>query len=180
MFQLLHLHGGSTLCPMNLPFRLSPSRADDSALVERLDLLVETQRQTNVLLERLIALQALGSTGQETHRPAKASRFGPKRGTAGARRRNATGQQRTGATKRAPGLHEEIEAILRAAGHPLSANVIAERIRARGNYTPPRSSKPLSGSSVNSRVANPTYRSRFIRREDGIWLTTAEDPTAGA
>jgi hypothetical protein len=163
---------------MKLPFRPNPSAEGDSALVERLDLLIETQRQTNVLLERLIAQEASGLAGEETHRLAKASRSGPKRSTAGGRRRKATSQRSKSATKRSPGLHEEIEAVLREAGHPLSANVIADRIRERGNYTPPRSSKPLSGSNVNSRVANPTYRSRFIRRDDGIWLTTAEGESA--
>lgn len=165
---------------MKLPFWLNPSVEGDSALIERLDLLTETQRQTNALLERLVAQKAAGTAGQGTQRPLKASGSGPKRRTAGARRRKATSQQPRGETKRSPGLHEEIESVLREAGHPLPANVIADRIRERGNYAPPRSSKPLSGSNVNSRVANPTYRSRFVRRDDGIWLATPEDPTAAA
>jgi hypothetical protein len=155
---------------MKLPFRLDPSGESHSALVERLDLLIETQRQTNVLLERLIAREVAGSAGQDTNRGAKASGPGPKRGARG--RRKATSQRSKG-MRRSPGLHEEIEAVLREAGHPLSANAIADQIRARANYTPPRSSRPLSGSNVNSRVAHPTYRSRFVRRKDGIWLTRA-------
>jgi hypothetical protein len=165
---------------MKLPIRLNRSAEGDSALVERLDMLIETQRQTNALLERLVAQEASGSAGQGTRRPSKASSSRPKRRTSGARRRKATSQRPKGKTKGSPALHDEIEAVLREAGHPLPANVIADRIRARGNYTPPRSLKPLSGSNVNSRVTNATYRGRFVRRDDGIWLTTAEGESAGS
>ena len=165
---------------MKLPIRLSRSAESDSALVERLDMLIETQRQTNALLERLVGQEASRSAGQGTRRPAKASSSGPKPRTSGARRRKATSQRPKGKTKRSPALHDEIEAVLQEAGHPLPANVIADRIRERGNYTPPRSLKPLSGSNVNSRVANATYRSRFVRRDDGIWLTTSAGESAAS
>lgn len=159
---------------MKLPFRLSAIDGDGSPLLERLDALIEAQRQTNVLLERLIAHKASAPAGRETSRaePSSTSRSGrhPARG----RRRKATGERPKNTPKRSPSLHQEIEAVLREAGHPLTANAIADRIRERGHYTPPRSSKPLSGSNVNSRVGNPTYRGRFVRRDDGIWLATAE------
>jgi hypothetical protein len=83
------------------------------------------------------------------------------------------------ALKRSPALHDEIEAVLREAGHPLPADVIANRIRARGTTPLPRSLQPWAGSNVNSRVANATYRSRIVRRDDGIWLTTSEGESAG-
>jgi hypothetical protein len=161
---------------MKLPTWLSSPDGAESPLVERLDLLIETQRQTNVLLERLIAHIGSGPIEQRTPSPASATTSSHKRSAVGARRRKATNQRSKGGTRRSPGLHEEIEAVLREAGHPLSANVIADRIRERGKYTPPRSSKPLSGSNVNSRVANPTYRGRFVRRDDGIWLTSSDAP----
>jgi hypothetical protein len=164
---------------MKIPSWLSSPDGADSPLVERLNLLIETQRQTNVLLERLIAQKGSGPPGQRTRPPADATTSETKRGAVAARRRKATIQRPKGETRRSPGLHQEIEAVLREAGRPLPANVIAERIRERGMYTPPRSSKPLSGSNVNSRVANPTYRSRFVRRDDGIWLTTTESPLSG-
>ena len=153
---------------MKLPFRFSASDDDGSTLLERLDALIDTQRQTNTLLERLIGQVASAAAGLETRQrvPSSASRSPGGR----ARRRQTTVQR----SQRSPGLHEEIEAVLREAGHPLPANEIADRIRQRGQYTPPRSSKPLSASNVNSRVANPTYRSRFVRRDDGIWLASAE------
>ena len=162
---------------MKLPSWLGSPVDGGSPLVERLNLLIETQHQTNVLLERLIAQGA--STGQQTPRPADASISGSKRRTDSARPRKATSKRPKGETQRSLGLHEEIEAVLREAGHPLPANVIADRIRERGNYMPPRSSKPLSASNVNSRVANATYRSRFVRRDDGIWLATPEGPSLG-
>jgi hypothetical protein len=152
---------------MKLPSWLSSTDDGASPLVERLNLLIETQHQTNVLLERLIAQGA--STGKQTPRPADASTSGSRRTTLGARGRQAPPRKRPKPkTQRSPVLHQEIEAVLREAGHPLPANVIADRIRERGSYTPPRSSKPLSGSNVNSRVANPTYRSRFVRRDDDL------------
>jgi hypothetical protein len=160
---------------MKLPFR-SAIDQDGSALLERLDALIATQHQTNALLESLNDQLASAAAGRETSQPIqRASTSRPGRRTTRARGRKATGQRsESGGTKRSPGLHEEIEAVLREAGRPLPANEIADRIRQRGHYTPPRSSKPLSASSVNSRVANRTYRSRFVRRDDGIWLASAE------
>ena len=159
---------------MKLPAWLRSPDDGDSPLVERLDLLIETQRQTNVLLERLIDEKGSGPTEQRTRPRADTTTSAPTRSAVGTRRPRATRQQSKGETQRSPGLHEEIEAVLREAGHPLPANVIADRIRERGKYTPPRSSKPLSGSNVNSRIANATYRSRFVRRDDGIWLTSLD------
>jgi hypothetical protein len=43
-------------------------------------------------------------------------------------------------------------------------------IAERGRYLPPRSAKPLDAATVNARVSNPTYRSRFVRREHRIGL----------
>lgn len=158
-----------------LPFTFGSTASGDSAVVQRLDLLLETQRETNILLERLVAQESSGRTRQKRRRLSDASASRSNGRLTGAARRKGSRQQSKGETKRSPGLHDEIEAVLVEAGHPLPANVIADRIRERGNYTPPRSSKPLSGSNVNSRVANPTYKTRFVRRDDGIWLSTRED-----
>lgn len=163
---------------MKLPTWLSSADDGGSPLTERLDLLIETQRETNVLLERLVAQKGSGPTEQRTPRPADAITSPRERSAAGARQPKATSQRSSRETQRSPALHDEIEAVLRDAGHPLPANVIADRIRERGKYTPPRSSKPLSGSNVNSRVANPTYRSRFMRRDDRIWLASLDAPSS--
>lgn len=62
-----------------------------------------------------------------------------------------------------PTLHDEITAVLSEAGEPLPASEIAERIRTRGRYVPPRRTTPLDGSQVSARVARPEYRDRFVR-----------------
>jgi hypothetical protein len=62
-------------------------------------------------------------------------------------------------------LHDEIIAVIRERG-PLSAAELAQAIKDRGRYQAPRSARPLDAATVNSRVSNPVYRSRF-RREAG-------------
>lgn len=163
---------------MKLPFQRT-SDGSDRAIVERLDALIELQRQGNSLLARRIPESAPPPTAQGTSRQAtKASASVPKpRGTAQGRRR-ASSSRRKQSAARPPRLHEEIETVLVEAGEPLPANVIADRIRERGHYTPPRSPKPLSASNVNSRIGNPTYRSRFVRRDGRIWLATKEGSPA--
>ncbi|HET6381506.1 MAG TPA: hypothetical protein VFH63_10825 [candidate division Zixibacteria bacterium] len=66
-------------------------------------------------------------------------------------------------------LHEEIIDIIRERG-PMSAAELADAIRERGRYAPPRSAKPLDAASVNARVSNPVYRSRFVRSDGKIGL----------
>lgn len=69
-----------------------------------------------------------------------------------------------------PRLHEEIISILEEHGGPMSARDIAEQVRSRGRYRPPRRSTPVDSGQISARVSNPTYRDRFVRREGGIWL----------
>lgn len=66
-------------------------------------------------------------------------------------------------------LHDEIVAVIAERG-PQTAAELASAIVERGNYRPPRSAKPLDAAAVNARVSNPTYRSRFLRRERRIGL----------
>jgi hypothetical protein len=70
--------------------------------------------------------------------------------------------------KRVP-LHEEIIAIIGERG-PMSAAELATTIKQRGRYAAPRSAKPLDAATVNSRVSNPVYRSRFTRASGKIGL----------
>jgi hypothetical protein len=67
------------------------------------------------------------------------------------------------------GLHDEIIAVIRERG-PSTAAELANAIRERGRYQPPRSAKPLDAATVNSRVSNPVYRARFRRAEGRIGL----------
>lgn len=74
------------------------------------------------------------------------------------------------APRAGPRLHEEIISILEEHGGPMSARDIAEQVRSRGRYRPPRRSTPVDSGQISARVSNPTYRDRFVRREGGIWL----------
>ncbi len=66
-------------------------------------------------------------------------------------------------------LHDEMIAVLRERGS-LPAADLAAAIVERGRYAVPRSGKPLDAKTVSQRVSNPTYRSRFVRREGRIGL----------
>lgn len=66
-------------------------------------------------------------------------------------------------------LHDEMIAVIREKG-PLPAAELAAAIVERGRYTVPRSGKPIDAKTVSQRVSNPTYRSRFVRREGRIGL----------
>jgi hypothetical protein len=59
-------------------------------------------------------------------------------------------------------LHSEIVAVLRDRGEPLSAAEIAQAIRSRGRYHPPRSGS-ITGAAVSRRIANPYYKTLFER-----------------
>jgi len=80
----------------------------------------------------------------------------------------------TAATPRARkvALHDEIVAVISERG-PLTAAELASAIVERGRYAPPRSGKPLDAATVNGRVSNPTYRSRFSRSEGRIGLAAS-------
>jgi hypothetical protein len=72
------------------------------------------------------------------------------------------------------GLHDEMIAVIAERG-PLSAGELATAITERGRYAPPRSGKTLDAATVSQRASNPTYRSRFVRREGRIGLAQAPD-----
>lgn len=69
-------------------------------------------------------------------------------------------------------LHEEIMAVINERG-PLTAGELATAIKERGRYTSPRSAKPFDAATVNARVSNPVYRSRFTRDKGRIGLANA-------
>jgi hypothetical protein len=75
-------------------------------------------------------------------------------------------------------LHEEIVAVLESSGGPMSVAEIASAIRKRGQYTAPRTGRPVSTQLVSTRVANPQYRKLFSR--SGRLLSLASDRAAKA
>lgn len=69
-------------------------------------------------------------------------------------------------------LHDEIVALISERG-PMTAAELATAIQERGRYSSPRSAKPFDASTVNARVSNPVYRSRFTRDRGRIGLATS-------
>ena len=69
-------------------------------------------------------------------------------------------------------LHDEITAVITERG-PLTAGELAAAIVERGNYSAPRSAKPLDAATVSARVSNPIYRPRFVRNKGRISLANA-------
>lgn len=66
-------------------------------------------------------------------------------------------------------LHDEMIAVISERG-PMTASELATAISDRGRYAPPRSGRPIDAAMVSQRASNPTYRSRFLRREGRIGL----------
>lgn len=67
------------------------------------------------------------------------------------------------------GLHDEIAAVITERG-PQTAAELAAAVLERGRYSPPRSTRTIDAAIVNSRVSNPVYRDRFVRRDGRIGL----------
>jgi hypothetical protein len=84
----------------------------------------------------------------------------------------AGSKPRAASAPRVP-LHEEIAAVINERG-PQTAAELAAAIAERGRYAAPRSAKPLDAATVSARVSNPVYRSRFVRNEGRISLSTPE------
>jgi hypothetical protein len=78
----------------------------------------------------------------------------------------------------ASSLHDEIVTVLKERGEPMSVAQIAEEIRRRGQYQPPRSGQPVRASNISSRVSNPHYRSLFERSCRRITLSGAGQAVA--
>ncbi|MDQ2853344.1 MAG: hypothetical protein M3R32_00610 [Chloroflexota bacterium] len=95
-------------------------------------------------------------------------RKGPEANAPAPRARRSAASRPKAAGSRVP-LHEEIVAVISERG-PQTAAELAMAIAERGRYQAPRTAKPLDAATVNARVSNPTYRSRFVRRERRIGL----------
>ena len=115
-------------------------------------------------LDQLTAAPAATADGEGS--PAEAA-APAKRGPGRPRKTPATGRSKAARSKIA--LHDEIAAVIAELG-PQTAAELATAIVARGRYQAPRTAKPLDAATVNARVSNPTYRSRFVRRDHRIGL----------
>jgi hypothetical protein len=121
-----------------------------------------------------VAAPSAASAPSETEAPAPAKR-GPGRPrktdeAAASARKPRTAARKAKSTGRAKvALHDEIAAVITELG-PQTAAELASAIVERGRYQAPRTAKPLDAATVNARVSNPTYRSRFVRRDRRIGL----------
>jgi Tfp pilus assembly protein FimV len=144
------------------PGALAALAARVDQLAQRLDEL-ESQRAT------------AGDGTAPAARTAPSQQEAPAAPPAAAKQPKRATRQRKAAPKasgpRVP-LHEEISAVISEQG-PMTAGELATAIRERGRYAPPRSAKPLDAATVNARVSNPVYRSRFVRSEGRIGLANA-------
>lgn len=138
--------GGATSQPSTVAF---------DELSRRLD---ELSRRVDQLSSRAASAP---SPAQPTPAAATAASSARKRATSNGRRTRVSAAPKV---KRVA-LHEEIAAVIGQDG-PMSAADLARAISKRGRYSAPRSDRPLDAATVNSRVSNPVYRSRF-RRENG-------------
>jgi hypothetical protein len=75
-------------------------------------------------------------------------------------------------------LHEEIAAVLRETARPLTSAEIADRIRQRGRFEPPRSKRPVDVLMVASRISHESYKHLFTR-EGGLVRLAGDDERRG-
>lgn len=137
-------------------------------LGERIDEMVAARVSLRVMpaLERLadavagpLGLSAQGSTElPRPRRPGHSSRAKPRT------------QRSASSISSSRGLHDEIVRVLKGRGHPMTAEAIAEAIRTAGRYKAPRSQRPITAQTVNSRVSHPGYRTLFERASGKVAL----------
>jgi hypothetical protein len=125
------------------------------------------------LAQRLDALAAPAPAlpVEATVAPKSAETATPKRRGRPPKAAAETRRSTSAAAGRVP-LHEEIIAVISERG-PMTAGDLAAAIKERGRYTSPRSAKPFDATTVNARVSNPVYRSRFTRDKGRIGLANA-------
>ena len=137
----------------------APAAASElAALNARLD---ELSRR----VDALAAAPAAASAPAIAEAKPKAPPTGKRRGRPP---KAASARPAAGKTPRVP-LHDEIAAVIAERG-ALTAGELATAIVERGRYTAPRSAKPMDSTTINARVSNPIYRSRFVRDKGRIGL----------
>jgi hypothetical protein len=146
--------GGTPAGPQAAPEALAKLAARVDELVRRMDAMATTAAPTPGTAALPIETSAKPTAPRRRGRPPKAKAA------------SVTSRARKVA------LHDEIVAVISDRG-PLSAAELATAIVERGRYAPPRSGKPLDAATVNSRVSNPTYRSRFSRSGGRIGLAAS-------
>ena len=164
--------------------RIDAARAGEAAPVVAGAALAELEARLDAISRRLDALEtatgtaAAGAASARRGRPRlrEASKPADARQRSRPAARKRTSAARITTSKRGGprvALHDEIIAIISERG-PLSAADLAAAVVDRARYAPPRSAHPIDASVINSRVSNPVYRDRFVRREGRIGLAGRE------
>jgi hypothetical protein len=146
--------GGTPPGPQAAPDALAKLAARVDELVRRMDAMATTAATLSATATSPTAAPAEPTAPRRRGRPPKAKAAS------------------TTSRARKVALHDEIAAVISERG-PQSAAELATAIVERGRYTPPRSGKPLDAATVNGRVSNPTYRSRFSRSGGRIGLAAS-------
>ena len=172
---LKHLAGEAGVRPGDLVRQWVEERIDGSRAAAEV---AQGAPGAEGLLSRLDALTARVAALESTKGPEAPSSGASVEAIAAARTRDRPTRDRPKRVSAAPSgervaLHDEMIAIIREQG-PMPAAELAAAIVERGRYTVPRSGKAIDAKTVSQRVSNPTYRSRFVRREGRIGL--AEEP----
>lgn len=139
---------------------------ENALIADRLLLVTQLLEATNGLL-RDVALQMRPTALTQAESPARTRR----QPRAVAAPRSAPARSPSRRATKTPPLHDEIVSVLRAASQPLTTGEIAERVRSRGRYEPPRRTTPLDATQISSRVGHPKYRRLFSR--DGRLISLA-------
>jgi len=161
---------GKSVAAAAAPAALAELSKRVDELARRLDELAAPRQATDGTAPEAPASEATAPDVAAT-RPAPAKRRPGRPRKTAAPTEVAAGAEPSAGPPRIP-LHEEIAAVIGERG-PLTAAEIAAAIVERGRYTAPRSSRPLDAATVNSRVSNPAYRSRFTRDGHRIGLASS-------
>jgi hypothetical protein len=170
------VRSGRTTREQVLRIQLDGNRAGWlSALAERLS--IEPEQLAHIWIaeqiDRAAALFAMAPAplGDTTIAPLDGSARAaesPSRGQPMARKRGRSDGRKNDSA--AGSLHREIIAVLQDRGGPMSVSEIADEIRRRGLYRPPRTKHPITSAVVSRRVSNPNYRSMFERSDGRVRL----------
>ncbi len=163
--------------------RIDAARAGEAPRVAPRGALAELEARLDAMARRLEALEAASGTkpaGSSADREdaaasAAAKPAGAKQASKPAARKRTSAATIAASNRGEPrvALHDEIIAIITERG-PMTAADVAAAVVDRARYTPPRSAHPIDASIINSRVSNPVYRDRFVRREGRISLAGRE------
>ncbi len=160
---------GRTIAEPENVARLAALEASVASLAARVEAVAQAAAQPRAPVPAQAEPDATTEPAPVAADTAPRRRGRPPKGGAGRPAKRAAASATGAASAGRVPLHEEIIAVISERG-PSTAAEIADAIRDRGRYHAPRSSRPLDAATVNGRVSNPVYRSRFARSGRRIGL----------